>query len=399
MTKHSGPVGAAAAPRVRPSGGPRTSFEHDSTLVLALELSGKEWEVGAVLPGVARRARRRLAPRDMAGLLRQIEAWKTEALRAGRTVRRTVLSYEAGRDGFWIARHLLAQGIDVQIMHPASIPVERRGRRAKTDRIDLDMLLRTLLAWLRGEPRVCSMVRIPSEAEEDMRRPERERERLVSERIAVENRIENLLCLHGVAGFKPRLKQAAERLQELRSFSGTKLPPRLLEELQRLMTRHRLLSEQLREIELARAQAAVAAEPDHAVQQIQMLAYLRGLGLATASGLARELFCRWFADRKAIAGFVGLTGTPFNSGGTQREQGISKNGNPRVRRLLMQLAWRWLRFQSDSALSRWFVERTGGAKGRLRKIMIVALARKLLVALWRYVETGELPPGARLVAA
>jgi transposase len=387
MTKQSGPVGAAAA------------FEHDSTLVLALELSGKGWEVGAVLPGVARRARRRLAPRDMAGLLRQIEAWKAEALRAGRTVRRTVLSYEAGRDGFWIARYLLAQGIEVQIMHPASIPVERRGRRAKTDRIDLDMLLRTLLAWLRGEPRVCSMVRIPSEAEEDMRRPERERERLVSERIAVENRIENLLCLHGIVGFKPRLKQAAERLQELRSFSGTKLPPKLLEELQRLMTRHRLLSDQLREIELARAQAAMAAEPDRAVQQIQMLAYLHGLGLATASGLAREVFCRSFADRKAIAGFVGLTGTPFNSGGMQREQGISKNGNPRVRRLLMQLAWRWLRFQPDSALSRWFVERTGGAKGRLRKIMIVALARKLLVALWRYVETGELPPGARLVAA
>lgn len=387
MTKHSGPVGATAA------------FEHDSTLVLALELSGRGWEVGAVLPGVARRPRRRLAPRDMAGLLRQIEAWKAEALRAGRTVRRTVLSYEAGRDGFWIARYLLAQGIEVQIMHPASIPVERRGRRAKTDRIDLDMLLRTLLAWLRGEPRVCSMVRVPSEAEEDMRRPERERERLVSERIALENRIENLLCLHGIVGFKPRLKQAAERLEELRSFSGTTLPPKLLEELQRLMTRHHLLSDQLREIELAREQAARTAEPDRTVQQIQMLAYLRGLGLATASGLAREVFCRSFAQRRALAGFVGLTGTPFNSGGMQREQGISKNGNPRVRRILMQLAWRWLRFQPDSALSRWFVERTGGAKGRLRKIMIVALARKLLVALWRYVETGELPPGARLVAA
>jgi transposase len=387
MTKQFTPASAA------------TAFEHDSTLVLALELSGKGWEVGAVLPGVARRPRRRLPPRDMAGLLRQIERWKAEALRAGRTVRRTVLSYEAGRDGFWIARYLLAQGIEVQIMHPASIPVERRGRRAKTDRIDLDMLLRTLLAWLRGEPRVCSMVRIPSEAEEDMRRPERERERLVSERIALENRIENLLCLHGIVGFKPRLQKAAERLDELRSFTGTKLPPRLLEELRRLLARHRVLSDQLREIELAREQAAMAVEPDRPVQQIQMLAQLYGLGLATASGLAREVFCRSFAQRKALAGFVGLTGTPFNSGGMQREQGVSKNGNPRVRRILMQLAWRWLRFQPESALSRWFVERTGSAKGRIRKIMIVALARKLLVALWRYVETGELPPGARLVAA
>ena len=213
-----------------------TTFDHNSTLVLALELSGKGWQVGAVLPGVARRPRRSVAPRDVAGLLAQIERWKAEAQRAGRTVLRTVLAYEAGRDGFWIARCLLAHGIEVQIMHPASIPVERRGRRAKTDRIDLDMLLRTLLAWLRGEPRVCSMVRIPSETEEDMRRPERERERLVSERIALENRIENLLCLHGVAGFKPRLKKAAERLDSLRSFAGAPLPPMLLEELHRLMT-------------------------------------------------------------------------------------------------------------------------------------------------------------------
>lgn len=376
-----------------------TAFDHDSTLVLALELSGKGWEVGAVLPGVTRRPRRRLSAHDMAGLLQQIERWKAEALRAGRTVRRTVLTYEAGRDGFWIARYLLAHGIEVQIMHPASIPVERRGRRVKTDRIDLDMLLRTLLAWLRGEPRVCSMVRIPSEAEEDMRRPERERERLVSERVALENRIENLLCLQGITGFRPRLKKAVERLDELRSFAGDPLPPRLLEEVRRLMVRHGVLSEQLKEIEAAREQAALAAEPDHTVQQIQMLARLVGLGLATATGLAREVFCRSFADRRAIAGFVGLTGTPFNSGGSEREQGISKNGNPRVRRILLQLAWRWLRFQPDSALSCWFVERTGGAKGRIRKVMVVALARKLLVALWRYVETGELPAGARFAAA
>jgi len=376
-----------------------TAFDHDSTLVLALELSDKGWEVGAVVPGITRRPRRSVAARDMAVLLQQIERWKSESGRAGRTVRRTVLTYEAGRDGFWIARYLRSHGIEVQIMHPASIPVERRGRRAKTDRIDLDMLLRTLLAWLRGEPRACSMVRIPSETEEDMRRPERERERLVSERIALENRIENLLCLQGITGFKPRLKKAAERLDELRGFAGDPVPPKLLEELKRLMTRHRLLSEQLRDIETAREQVAMAAEPDHAVQQIQMLTRLVGLGLATATGLTREVLCRSFAGRRAIAGFVGLTGTPFNSGGSEREQGISKNGNPRVRRILLQLAWRWLRFQPDSALSCWFVERTGGAKGRIRKVMVVALARKLLVALWRYVETGELPHGARLAAA
>jgi transposase len=255
------------------------------------------------------------------------------------------------------------------------------------------------LAWLRGEPRVCSMVCTPSEAEEDMRRPERERERLVSERVALENRIENLLCLHGIVGFKPRLKKAAERLDELRSYAGARLPSMLMDELKRMMVRHRVMSDQLKEIEAAREQAVMVPEPDRTVQQIQTLARLFGLGLATATGLAREVFCRTFRDRKAIASFVGLTGTPFSSGGTEREQGISKNGNPRIRRLLMQLTWRWLRFQSDSALSCWFAERTADAKGRIRKIMAVALARKLLVALWRYVETGEVPAGARLATA
>ena len=377
-----------------------TAFDHDNTMVVALELSGKSWEVGAVVPGVSRRPRRRLQPRDMAGLLTQLDRWRAEALKAGRSICRVVLTYEAGRDGFWIARYLQVRGIEVRIMHPASIPVERKGRRAKTDRIDLDMLLRTCLAWLRGEPRVCSMVRIPGEAEEDLRRPERERDRLVSERVALENRIGNLLCLHGVAGFKPRLKKAAERLEGLRGFAGEPLAPKLMEELRRLMVRHGVLSEQLKEIEAAREQAlAEAAEHDEAARQIRVLSWLIGLGLGTATALVREVFCRGFRDRKALASFVGLTGTPFNSGGMEREQGISKSGNPRVRRLLMQLAWRWLRFQPDSALSRWFHERTGGAQGRIRKIMAVALARKLLVDLWRYVETGEIPPGARLSPA
>ena len=309
------------------------------------------------------------------------------------------LTYEAGRDGFWIARDLLARGIEVQIMHPASIPVARPGRRVKTDRIDLDMLLRTFLAWLRGEPRVCSMVRIPSEAEEAMRRPGRERERLVGERIQLENRIENLLCLHGVADFRPRLKKAAERLDELRSFADAPLPAQTMAELRRLMARHRLLSEQLREIEAERDRVARVAHPDGAERMIQHLAQIVGLGLETATLLVREMFCRPFRDRRAVAGFAGLTGTPFQSGGMAREQGIGKNGNPRVRRIMVQLAWRWLRFQPQSALAQWFAARTDGAKGRIRTVMIVALARKLLVALWRYAGTGEVPAGARIAAA
>ena len=375
------------------------AFNHDSTLVVALELSGKSWQVGAVVPGVARRPRRRLEPRDMAGLLKAIEQWKAAAAGAGRVVRRVALTYEAGRDGFWIARYLLARGIEVQVVHPASIPVERPGRRVKTDRIDLDMLLRTFLAWLRGEPRVCSMVRLPSEAEEEMRRPGRERERLVCERLQLENRIENLLCLQGIAGFRPRLKKAAERLEQLRSFAGMPLPAQTMAELRRLMARHRLLCEQLQEIEAARDRVATALQPDQSERMIQHLAQIVGLGLETATLLVREMLCRRFRDRRAVASFAGLTGTPFRSGGMAREQGIGKNGNARVRRIVMQLAWRWLRFQPQSVLAQWFATRTGGAKGRIRTVMIVALARKLLVALWRYVGTGELPAGARVTAA
>jgi len=375
-----------------------TAFDHDSTLVAALELSGKSWEIGAVVPGVARRPRRRLDPRDMAGLLRTLERWKSEAGAVGRAIDRVVVTYEAGRDGFWIARSLQAQGIEVHVMHPASVPVPRRRRRAKTDRIDLDMLLRSFLAWLRGEPRVCSMVRVPSAAEEELRRPCRERERLVAERLELENRIESLLCLHSVAGFKPRLKKAMAHLEALRDFVGAPLPEQTMAELRRLMARHRLASEHLREIEAVRDRVLTVARPDREERMIRLLVQIVGLGVETATVLVREMFCRPFRDRRAVASYAGLTGTPFRSGGMEREQGLDRSGNARVRRILVQLAWRWLRFQSESALSCWFAERTSGAKGRIRKIMIVALARKLLVALWRYVETGTVPAGVRFAA-
>lgn len=381
-----------------PSNG-AAAFDHDSTLVVALELSGKSWEVGAVLPGVARRPRRRLAPGDVAGLEKMLAGWRSEAARAGHPVRRVVLIYEAGRDGFWIARALVARGIEVQVVHPASIPVPRRRRRAKTDRIDLDMLLRTLLAWLRGEPRVCTMARIPDVAEEDARRPSRERQRLIDERLELENGIDGLLCLHGVTGFKPRLKKAMERLEALSDAGGAALPAHTMAELRRLMARHRLASQQIKEIEAERDRVMTVAKPDRAERMIQLLARIHGLGVETATVLVREVLCRSFRDRRKLASYVGVTGTPFHSGAMTREQGIDRHGNARARRILVQLAWRWLRFQPDSKLTQWFHDRTGGAKGRIRMVMIVALARKLLVALWRYVETGEVPAGARLAAA
>lgn len=382
---------------------PATAFDHDSTLVVAMELSGKSWQLGAVVPGVSRRPKRGLKVGDTDELLRVLERWKAEAAKAGRTIARVVVAYEAGRDGFWIARDLVERGIEVQVMQPASIPVERKGRRAKTDRIDLDMLLRTLLAWLRGEPRVCAMVRVPSEEEEDARRPGRERHKLTRERVSIENQIQSLLWLHGIYGFRARLKKAKEKLEALRMRSGASLPRETMAQLRRLMIRQRLLSEQLAEIDAAReaelAAAAKAPDPERGQRMIRLLVAICGVGLETATQLVREVLCRPFRDRRAVAAFVGLTGTPFQSGGMEREQGVSKSGDKRVRGLMMQLAWRWLKFQSDSALSRWYVERVGDAKGRIRKIMAVALARKLLVALWRYVQDGVIPEGARLAAA
>jgi transposase len=378
---------------------PTTAFDHATTLVAVLELSGKSWEMGASVPGVSRRPLRRLPVGELAAAIKALERWKAEARRVGHAILRVVVGYEAGRDGFWIARALRRHGIEVYVIHPASLAVERRGRRAKTDRIDVDILLGALLGWLRGEPRRCTMAPIPEEADEDMREPGREREALTGARLKVENQIGSLLIRHGISGFKPRLKTAARQLAELRTPEGAELPPNTMERLKRLMDQHSLLTEQLREIEAARQRAVATPDPDRIGRMIQLLVRIVGLGVETATVLAHEVFSRRFRDRKALAGFVGMTGTPFNSGGSTREQGISKNGNPRVRRIMTQLTWRWIRHQSDSALSRWFHERTGAAKGRMKTIMAMALARKLLVALWRYVETGAIPEGVRLAAA
>jgi transposase len=375
------------------------AFDQASPLVLVLELSGKSWRLGASVPGVSRRPLRTLKARDIGAVLKAIERWKEEASKAGVEVRRVVAGYEAGLDGFWIARALMAHGVEVHVMHPASISVERRGRRAKTDRIDVDILLRTLLGWLRGEPRHCTMAPIPSEAEEDMREPGRRREALTAARLKVENQMRSLLTRYGVADFRPRLKKAAERLTRLRTFDGRPLPPNTMASLERLMAQHWLLSEPLKEIETAREKVLAVVDPDRLERMIQLMARLVGVGVETATTLVHEVFSRRFRDRRALAAFVGMTGTPYDSGGSTREQGLSKNGNPRVRRMLTQLMGRWTIFQRESALTRWFVARPGAAKGRMKKVMAVALARKLLVALWRYVETGVVPEGARLAAA
>lgn len=376
-----------------------TAFDQTTTLAAVLELSGACWLLGAIVPGVSRRPRKAIEARDLGAVVKAIERWKIEADKAGRGISRVVLSFEAGRDGFWIARALCEAGLEIYVMHPASISKENRGRQAKTDRTDVDLLLTRFLGWLRGEPRHCTMAVIPTEAEEDMREPGRRREAIGAARLRVENQIGSLLIRFGIADFKPRLKKACQKLEELLTFDGRPLPPNTMDSLRRLMAQHRLLSEQLKEIEAARAQVLTVANPDRIEKMIRLLTLIIGLGVETATTLVHEVFSRRFRDRKAVAAFVGITGTPHDSGGSKHEQGISRNGNPRVRKILTQLMWRWHKYQPDSALTQWFTERTGGAKGRIKKIMAIAMARKLLVALWRYLETGVVPDGVRLATA
>ncbi len=378
---------------------PATAYDHHTTIVAVLELSGKNWLFGAVAPGVTRRTKRSFEARDIDAVARALEQLKAESAKAGFAAARIALGYEAGRDGFWIARALQQRGIEVYVMHPASIAVERRGKRAKTDRLDVDLLLTTLIGWLRSEPGRCTMAPIPTEEEEDLREPGRRRETLVQARLKVENQMASLLIRYGIEGFHPRLKSAEKKLAELKTFDGRPLPANAMNSLKLLLAQHRLLSQQLKQIEEARRQVVNVAEPNRLQLMIQTLARVIGVGVETATVFVFEVFSRQFKDRRALAAFVGITGTPYDSGGSRTEQCISKNGNPRVRRMLSQLAWRWLRHQPESALAHWYRARLGGAKGRMTKILIVALMRKLLIALWRLVETGELPAGVRLAKA
>jgi transposase len=370
---------------------PLVAFDHDSTLAVVLEMSGRSWLAAAIIPGVDRRPLQKL-PVDEHRLLEWLERWRSEARQHGKTISRVVLAYEAGRDGFWLARWLQARGIEVCVIHPASIAVSREARRAKTDRLDTGMLMRALLGWLRAEPDCCRMVAIPSIADEDERRPGREREQLVNERTRVINRIKSTLARLGIRGFHPGFAWVAERMTDLRTAEGEPIPPQTQRELGRALNRLQLLKQQIREIEAHRREV-IATAPGQWHAMIRLLATVRGIGLETAEMLVREVLSRNLRDRRALARFVGLTGTPDESGAKRRQKGIAKAGHPRVRCGMIQLAWRVLQFQKDSDLAEWYWQRVAGAGGTGKKTFIVALARKLLIALWRFVDTGEVPRG------
>jgi transposase len=373
-----------------------TALDYDRTLVLAIELSNKSWVLAAQVPGFPHaKAKRTIAPAAEA-LMVAIEGYRARAAAAGRTVERVIAVYEAGWSGFWLARWLAGRGVETHVIQPSSVPVDRRARRAKSDGIDAALLLRTLLAWLRGEPRVCSMVPIPSEADEDARRGIRERTELVSERVGLVNRIGAVLATLGVHDYNPLRRDRRVRLEGLRTALGNSLPANARAKIARMLDRLELLLAQIAELDRQRDAVLEEEAPDKAGRMIQQLTTLRGIGVQSATVLVREAFVRDFTNGKALGSYAGLSATPYNSGGVSREQGIAKAGNRRLRTVMVELAWLWQRYQSGSVHVRWFRERAGTMGARIRKVMVVALARKLLIALWRFVTQGVVPAGASL---
>lgn len=371
------------------------AFEQNSTLVAVVELSLKSWLVAGLVPGLTRQPLKRQAS-DADLLLKLLYRWRDEATKAGSKIERIAVAFEAGRDGFWLARWLRARGIETYVIHPNSVPVSREHRRAKSDRLDTALLMRAFLGWLRGEVKHCSMAAIPTLTEEDARRPNREHEHLVGERTSIVNRMKAAMVRLGVRGFNVKLRKAWEQLEKLRTAEGEPLPPNTVAELRRDLARLQLVREQIAAIEKQRLQRLRQAPQEGTHPMILLLARVLGIGLETADMLVHEVLARNLRDERALGRYVGLTGSPDESGSKRREKGLAKAGNARVRRGMVQLAWRWLMFQEESALAKWFVARTAHAARDVRKTMIVALARKLLIALWRYVTAGEVPAGAKL---
>jgi len=300
----------------------------------------------------------------------------------------------AGWSGFWLARWLGHRGVEAHVVQPSSIPVDRRARRAKSDGIDAELLLRTLLAWFRGEPRVCSMVPIPNEVDEDERRRTREREELMADRISLVNRIAAVLATLGVRDYNPLRRDRRARLGALRTALGDPLPPHASARILRILDRLDLVCAQITELERGRDAVLEKEAPDRAEKMIQQLVDLRGIGVQSATVLVREAFVREFTNGKRLGSYAGLTPTPFSSGAAKREQGIGKAGNRRLRTVMIELAWLWQRYQPGSALVGWFRERVSGTGRRMRKVMVVAMARRLLIALWQFATQGIVPEGA-----
>ena len=363
-------------------------------IFVSMELSRSIWLITSLLPGSGEKLSKHVVRAgDIAGLIARFTGLQAKAqARTGRSFPIIVIQ-EAGLDGFWIHRVLRKEGIESHVVDPASIATSRRRRRAKTDRIDGEALVRALLAYKRGEPRVCAMVRVPTPEEEDRRRICRERKVLIADRIRHANRVKSLLFAQGVTGYQPLRRDRRERLDTVQTGDGRLLPDHLKAQVCRELDRLELLLEQIKAVEAER-DVLLAAQQVAAPASAAMLLDIKGIGPEFAAILWSEGLFRHFDNRRQVASYAGLAPTPWQSGSVDREQGVSKAGNPRLRTTLIQLAWLWLRHQPQSALTLWFEERVRRNGGRLKKTTIVALARKLLVALWKYATAGVVIEGA-----
>jgi transposase len=382
-----------------PSDGPAAIRTQIGAIFVSLELSRSTWLVTSLSPGKGEKmSKHGVEAGDLADLLKLFAELKCKA--QGRTgeIYPIITIQEAGLDGFWLHRALQQEGVESHVVDPASIATPRRRRRAKTDRLDGETLLRTLLAYKRGEPRVCAMVVAPTPEEEDRRRLCRERKTLIAERVEHVNRIKGLLFAQGTFDYVPLRRDRRKRLEALRTGDGHPLLPHLKAQIVRELDRLELLLNQIAAVEREQDALLAASRPageKTASDPSAMLLNLNGLGPNFAAVLWSEVFWRQFANRRQVASYAGLAATPWRSGGIEREQGVSKAGNPRLRTTMIQLAWLWVRHQPQSALTQWF--KANSVRGKKRTI--VALARKLLVALWKYVTAGVVIEGAVMKTA
>lgn len=363
------------------------------TVHVVFELSKSLWLLGVKLPGRDRPGRYRIEAGNTQALERLLTEVRAKASRLGRPVR-IASCYEAGFDGHWLHRWLVDRGIESHEVDASSIGVNRRARRAKTDRIDLDMLMRAFTGRLQGDASACALVRVPTPEEEDRKRRTRERERLIAERTMHSNRIGGLLHCQGIRELNPFRPGFLSTLETVRTGDGRPLLQHIKAEIRREHARLMLVHDQIKAMDTEDVMVHRAAEAGSPAAKVVLLTQLKGVGLKLGQVLCNEVYYRRFDNRRQLGSFLGLTDTPYDSGASRRQQGISKAGNHRGRTSAIELAWLWLRHQPDSALSQWFREKAGNQKGRIRKIAIVAMARKLMIALWRYLENGVVPTGA-----
>ena len=364
-----------------------------TAIFVSLELSRSTWVVTSLSPGAGEKMSKHTVPAGaVPALLLRFDELKRKAKARTGTSFPIITIQEAGLDGFWLHRLLKSEGVESHVVDPASIATSRRRRRAKTDRLDGEALLRALLAFKRGEPRVCAMAVPPTPEEEDRRRLSRERKTLVAERVEHVNRIKGLLFSQGIANYEPIGRDRRKRLDELTTGDGRPLPDNLKSAITRELDRLELLLDQIKTGEAKRDALLAELRTDTPPLAGKMLLDFKGVGPEFAAVLWTEGLFRHFDNRRQIASYAGLAPTPWQSGSVSHEQGVSKAGNPRLRTTLIELAWLWLRNQPTSDLSLWFKARVEGGRGK--KTTIVAMARKRLVALWKYVTFGVVVEGA-----